>query len=147
MLNISQLVEQTLVDAGIPHMGEPNIKLICDRLTNQSRTDSVGNVIPISQQEIIWLSMREDRQSKLPPPPSGSTIKQSPMIGRSVNPALLPAWLLAATKKRHKAEKVDAATGFVVLGEFEFSAIAQHRIKVFTLKRGTLVKGIFTEIR
>lgn len=128
-----------------PHMGEANIRLTCERPTGNFISDAVGNSRPEVTEEIILLSLREDKESRMRPSPEGGNIKQSPMIGRTVNPKILPIWI--STKKRYKAEKLDLVNSDnqPVIGEFEFDIVTQHRDKTYTELRGSLVKGFFIE--
>ncbi len=130
-----------------PHIGEANIRLTCERPTGNFVLDSIGNSRPETTEEIILLSLREDKEPRVRPSPEGGSVKQSPMIGRAVNPKILPTWL--SIKKRYKAEKLDLvdSNNQPIVGEFEFDIVTQNRSRTYTELRGSLVKGLFVEIK
>lgn len=141
MRDVEKLIKQTMIGS-VPHVGVADVKLICDRPTNATQVDSVGNIRPVFEEVIIWLSLREDRESRVPPSPSGANIRRLPLIGRAVEPRQLPSWI--SLKKKYKAELTDGDG--VRHGEFEFDLVAQHRSPAFSQVRGSFVKGFFSEI-
>ncbi len=143
-MNISALIKQTMIGTS-PHMGGANLKLICQQPTGNYTADSVGNRRQVYQEEIILLSVREDRDARNLNPPDGAIVKSQFLLGRFVSPKLAPTWL--SNKQRYKAELIDAASGVVKKGEFEIDVLIQHREPAFTAARGSFIKGSFIEVK